>query len=96
MAARRATVLFAHGSRDPLWSRPIEAVAQRMRSRDAAAQVRCAYLELTTPDLPTVVAELVAALEQPWDLVLSDYSMPGFNGVRALELVRGFIGSSRM
>jgi diguanylate cyclase (GGDEF)-like protein/PAS domain S-box-containing protein len=34
-------------------------------------------------------AELVAALEQPWDLVLSDYSMPGFNGVRALELVRG-------
>ncbi|MFZ2209518.1 MAG: EAL domain-containing protein [Porticoccaceae bacterium] len=34
-------------------------------------------------------AELMAALEQPWDLVLSDYSMPGFNGVRALELVRG-------
>jgi diguanylate cyclase (GGDEF)-like protein/PAS domain S-box-containing protein len=33
-------------------------------------------------------AALVQALEQPWDLVLSDYSMPGFNGVRALELVR--------
>lgn len=60
MVSHRATVLFAHGSRDPLWSRPIEAVAARMRMRDAAAQVRCAYLELTAPDLPTVMAELVA------------------------------------
>jgi diguanylate cyclase (GGDEF)-like protein len=25
---------------------------------------------------------------QPWDIVLSDYSMPGFNGVAALRLVR--------
>ena len=33
-------------------------------------------------------AELVAALVQPWDLILSDYSMPGFNGIRALSLVR--------
>lgn len=31
---------------------------------------------------------LTVALEQPWDLVVSDYTMPGFNGMRALKLVR--------
>ncbi len=51
-------ILFAHGSRDPLWRRPLEAVAQRMRARTPALQVRCAYLELTEPDLPTTAAEL--------------------------------------
>ncbi|MFU8819005.1 MAG: response regulator [Desulfurivibrio sp.] len=35
-------------------------------------------------------AELQAALDQqPWDLVLSDYAMPSFSGLAALELVRG-------
>ncbi|MFH7320457.1 response regulator [Desulfurivibrio sp. D14AmB] len=34
-------------------------------------------------------AELRAALErQPWDLILSDYAMPHFNGMEALELVK--------
>jgi signal transduction histidine kinase len=31
---------------------------------------------------------LVAALEEPWDLVLSDYAMPRFDAPRALALVR--------
>ncbi|MEP6970767.1 MAG: CbiX/SirB N-terminal domain-containing protein [Betaproteobacteria bacterium] len=60
MASKRATVLFAHGSRDPLWSRPIEAVAARMRQQARGVIVRCAYLELTPPELPSVVAELAA------------------------------------
>ena len=51
-------ILFAHGSRDPLWKQPIEAVAQRIREQDASACVACAYLELTTPDLPSVVAQM--------------------------------------
>ena len=35
------------------------------------------------------VASLTAALERRhWDLVLSDYTMPGFSGTRALALVR--------
>ncbi len=54
-----AIVLFAHGSRDPLWSRPIEAVAQQMQAIEPQCVVRCAYLELTQPDLASVVAELV-------------------------------------
>lgn len=58
-ACDQALVLFAHGSRDPLWAKPIEAVAQAMHLQlGDQALVRCAYLELTTPSLPEVVAEL--------------------------------------
>lgn len=28
------------------------------------------------------------ALTQPWDLILSDFNVPGFSGLRALEIVR--------
>jgi sirohydrochlorin cobaltochelatase len=55
-----AVVLFAHGSRDPLWSRPIQAIAARMQALAPAVPVRCAYLELTEPDLATVVLALAA------------------------------------
>ena len=54
-------ILFAHGSRDPLWHRPVEAVAARMRALAPHVPVRCAYLELSTPALPQAAAELVAA-----------------------------------
>lgn len=52
-------VLFAHGSRDPLWHRPMEAVAQAMRLQSPHTPVVCAYLELSTPDLATACQELV-------------------------------------
>jgi sirohydrochlorin cobaltochelatase len=55
----RGIVLFAHGSRDPLWRKPVEAVADRMRESDANAQVICAYLELTEPGLKAAVQTLV-------------------------------------
>jgi sirohydrochlorin cobaltochelatase len=54
-------ILFAHGSRDPLWKLPIQAVARRIIERQPAAQVACAYLELTTPDLPSVAAHMLAS-----------------------------------
>ncbi len=57
----RAIVLFAHGSRDPLWCRPVEAVARRVHEVEPTALVRCAYLELMDPDLPMAVRGLVAA-----------------------------------
>ena len=60
-ATPQAIVLFGHGSRDPLWRAPIEAVATRLRIADDGRAVRCAYLELTEPDLATAVGELVAA-----------------------------------
>jgi len=55
-----AIVLFAHGSRDPLWHKPIQAVAERIAQRAPDTPVRCAYLELTEPDLPSVARQLVA------------------------------------
>lgn len=33
-------------------------------------------------------AELRAALAEPWDLVVSDFSLPGYSGLQALALVR--------
>ena len=57
--SQRATILFGQGSRDPMWHKPMQAVAERVRQIDSHTQVRCAYLELTEPDLPTCVAELV-------------------------------------
>jgi len=56
---QHAIILFAHGSRDALWRRPIEAVANEMKQLSPDTQVACAYLELTEPDLPTTVAGLV-------------------------------------
>jgi len=58
---QHAIILFAHGSRDALWRRPIEAVANQMKQLSPDTQVACAYLELTEPDLQTTVAGLVQA-----------------------------------
>jgi sirohydrochlorin cobaltochelatase len=55
-----AVILFGHGSRDPLWRAPMDAVARRLAARAPELQVRCAFLELTAPDLPRVAGELVA------------------------------------
>ena len=86
----RGYVLFAHGSRDPLWRRPIEAVAEHMRERlsntaDGAnaqdvipsAQVACAYLELMDPTLPACVDGLAA------------------QGVHTITIVPMFLGQGR-
>ncbi|MBC7649764.1 MAG: CbiX/SirB N-terminal domain-containing protein [Vitreoscilla sp.] len=53
-------ILFAHGSRDPQWRLPIEAVARQISERSPSAQVRCAYLELCLPSLPDAAIDLVA------------------------------------
>ena len=52
-------VLFAHGSRDPLWRAPIEAVAAQVRHISPHTPVACAYLELCEPSLPDAVQTLV-------------------------------------
>lgn len=57
----KAVILFGHGSRDPLWRQPIQAVAARLATQNPDLAVRCGYLELNPPDLPTVAAELIAA-----------------------------------
>ena len=56
----KGILLFAHGSRDPLWHRPIQAVAQRMAEQAPDVPTRCAYLELTSPTLAEAAQELIA------------------------------------
>ena len=60
MDASRGIVLFGHGSRDPLWRLPMDAVAQRIRSQDPGKPVRCAFLELEQPGLAQAAADLAA------------------------------------
>lgn len=56
----RSIILFAHGSRDPLWRQPLDAVAARIRERSPDAKVACAFLELEEPGLLAAGAALVA------------------------------------
>lgn len=71
----RAIVFLAHGSRDPLWQAPMEAIAARARALEPHAAVRLAYLELCAPTIDDVVAELVA------DGILRIAVMPLFLGM---------------
>lgn len=59
MTEPSGVILFAHGSRDPLWRLPIDAVADRMRAQQATLAVAVAFLELTEPDLPNTVELLM-------------------------------------
>jgi len=59
MTETTGVILFAHGSRDPLWRLPIDAVAQRMRVQQPDTPVAVAFLELTEPDLPSTVEALM-------------------------------------
>lgn len=54
-----AIILFSHGSRDPLWRAPVEAVATHIESQHPATLVQCAYLELCEPTLAQAVDLLV-------------------------------------
>ena len=59
-AAARGVLLLAHGSRDAQWHHPVQALATRLARLAPDVPARCAYLELSQPDLPTAAAELVA------------------------------------
>ena len=55
-----ATILLAHGSRDPDSKRPVEAIAVRMRMLEPQHTVSCAYIENMQPDLLACVQSLAA------------------------------------
>ena len=55
----KGVIVFAHGSRDPLWRAPVEAVARQIALADPEVRVECAYLELSEPDLRTAAARLL-------------------------------------
>jgi sirohydrochlorin cobaltochelatase len=57
----RSLILFAHGSRDPAWFAPFEALATRVRAQSPGTDVRLAYLEFAQPDLPAAIAHAAGA-----------------------------------
>jgi sirohydrochlorin cobaltochelatase len=56
-----AMILFAHGARAASWAAPFERLRDITRARLPQAEVRLAFLELMSPRLPELVAELAAA-----------------------------------
>ena len=55
---RRGVILFGHGSRDPAWREPMDAVARRIAEKAPGTRVVCAFLELQAPDFAAAVGEL--------------------------------------
>jgi sirohydrochlorin cobaltochelatase len=55
----RGIVLFAHGSRDPEWARPFEAIRELVRRQRPECPIEIAYLEHMGPPLEEAVATLV-------------------------------------
>lgn len=56
--ARRATVLFAHGSRDPDWARPFQQLASDLGELLPGERIVLAFLDLMAPSLVDCAAAL--------------------------------------
>jgi len=54
-----AIILFAHGSRDPAWRLPLEAILARVQTQHPGP-CRLAFLELMQPSLADTLADLAA------------------------------------
>lgn len=56
----KATILLAHGSSDPNWLAPFEALSNRIEAglTDQSHSLCLAYMELAAPSLEQTVAEL--------------------------------------
>jgi len=60
MEAKDAIVLFAHGARDARWALPLERLQRELERVRPGIPVRAAFLELQSPGLAQVLAELTA------------------------------------
>lgn len=52
-------ILFAHGSSDPDWAKPMRAIEQRLVSRHGSQAIAMAFLERQSPALDEAAAQLV-------------------------------------
>lgn len=59
MMALRALVLFGHGARDPKWAEPFLRLQGIIQAQSPGVTVALAFLELMSPRLPELVAQLV-------------------------------------
>ncbi|MBS1136597.1 MAG: cobalamin biosynthesis protein CbiX [Proteobacteria bacterium] len=53
--SQSATILFAHGARNPEWRKPLEAIRDAMIAAEPGRRVEIAYLEFLTPPLPEAI-----------------------------------------
>lgn len=58
---KRALVLFAHGAREPRWAEPFQRLQAIVHAQSPELVVSLAFLELMSPRLPELAAELIAA-----------------------------------
>jgi sirohydrochlorin cobaltochelatase len=58
-----ALLLFAHGSRDPAWRAPLDAVCQRIAAQHPG-RCQLAFLEFMQPELPDALQALAQAGER--------------------------------
>lgn len=58
--SKSALILFAHGARAASWAEPFERLRALTQARMPEVTVALAFLELMTPRLPEMVAELAA------------------------------------
>ena len=56
----RGLILFAHGARAASWAAPFERLRDATQAQAPACEVKLAFLELMTPNLPDTVAAMVA------------------------------------
>lgn len=76
MSTAPAIVLVAHGSPDPDWRRPLEALEERLAEHLGPRQVALAYLA-HDPSISDAVAELAAAGHQRLTVVAALLSPGG-------------------
>ena len=57
---KQALILFAHGARAASWAAPFKRLRELTQARTPGVRVSLAFLELMTPQLPALVAELTA------------------------------------
>lgn len=90
-------ILFAHGSRDPLWRAPIEAVATRIRATSGQAHVSCAYLELCEPSLPDACNSMLQTLQNAIDSVALNVESTRANSQKnfKIRIVPMFLGMGK-
>ena len=55
--SRNRLLLLAHGSTDPKWKEPFEALKHSVAETQGAAAVRLAFMQFATPSLEDAVAE---------------------------------------
>ena len=57
ITSTRAIILFAHGSSNPTWREPFDAIADQGRAQAQDAKVELAFLEIMSPNVHEVVRD---------------------------------------